>query len=385
MKRKIMTTLATLLALTLLLTACGQAAPGPAAIVPRKNGAVGSVLLSLNPEIEIEYDRNGIVVELEGLNEDGRDILLGYVRFEGKTVQQVMGELVEAIYASGKYQLEMDGNAKNIVIKLLEGSAYPSEEFLEEVAESIRLVVSTQGSTNQTVVVGKEDLNEKGLIGLEKAKELVLTQLGLTEADFTQKEYGLDDGVYELEFTVNGVEYEYDVHGYTGKILKAETETEEAPKPPSPTHPATAPPLSLAEAKALVFAQLDMTEADVKHLETDFEQGRFELEFTVNGVEYDVEVDAATGTIVKLEKELDNAPPLPPVVGNTDAPAPMTAEEVKALILSYMGFREDQIRQLEIEVDDGNFEVSFKLGNIEYEFEVDITGKILKSDWEHDD
>jgi uncharacterized membrane protein YkoI len=61
------------------------------------------------------------------------------------------------------------------------------------------------------MVVGAEDLDLQGRIGAEKAREIVLTQLGLTQADFTDGEYELDDGVYELEFTADGVEYEYEV------------------------------------------------------------------------------------------------------------------------------------------------------------------------------
>ncbi len=388
MKRKIMTTLATLLALTLLLTACGQVTPTPAA----DNGAVGSVLLSLNPEIEIEYDRNGIVVELEGLNQDGKDILLGYVSFEGKPVKQVMAELVEDIYASGAYQLELDGNAKNIVVKLLEGSEYPSEDFLEEVADSIRLVVADQGSTGETVVVDKTDLTEQGLIGLEKAKELVLAQLGLSEADFTNKEYELDDGIYELEFTVDGTEYEYKVHSITGKILKAEAAPDDDRPLPPVLPPVTAPPttapvttMTVEEAKAIVFAYLGIPAEQVSRLEVDFERGKFELEFVFDGMEYDIDVDTTTGAITKLHKEKDDDRPIPPTPTEPAAPAALTPEEIKTLIFAHLGITEDQVRQLEVEMDDGKFEVDFKVGNLEYEFEVDITGKILKIDKEIDD
>ena len=46
--------------------------------------------------------------------------------------------------------------------------------------------------------------------------------MGLTEAEVRDAEYDLDDGVYELEFKANGMEYEYAVNAVTGEIVKAE-------------------------------------------------------------------------------------------------------------------------------------------------------------------
>ncbi len=314
MKTKVLSILAAILALTLLLTACNQ----PITTLEEGKDAVGTLLLSINPEIEIEYDRNGLVIEVEGRNQDGKEILLSYQDFAGKTVKQVMTELVEAIYASGKYQLEMDGNDKNIVIKLEKGSAYPNDQFLEEIAECIRLVVESQGKQSEAVVVDKKDLTQQGFISLEKAKELVLTQLGLTEADFSYTEYKLDDGKYELEFHADGVEYEYEVDAVTGKILEVDVDTKPpvpaptvpAPQPSVPNSPATNPPaaagITLQEAKAIVFAHLGITEADILDAEFELDDGRYELDFQIGNVEYEIEVDAATGRILKLETEIDD-------------------------------------------------------------------------------
>ncbi len=184
----------------------------------------GAVLLSVNPEIEIEYDQRGLVLEVEGLNDDGRNIVGRYGDFSGKTCQAVLNELVQEIYSAGYFEKTVDGHDKNIVIKLENGSVSPDSTFLEDLARSIQETADACGITSAAMAVDQDDLDDRGYISLEKAKELALAQLGLQSAAFRDHSCKLDDGVYELEFTADGVTYEYEVHARTGKILEADTE-----------------------------------------------------------------------------------------------------------------------------------------------------------------
>ena len=198
-----------------LLTGCGFSQPF-------ESKSAGTVLLSVNPEIEVEYDNGGLVLEIEGINDDGKTIVAGFEDYKGKDCSTVVNELVKKIYESGYFSNTVDGHTKNIVLKLEEGSAYPDDDFLEKVAEGVRDAVKTCGITSETMTVREDDLDDDGRIGQDKAKELLLSQLGLTAASFNNHEYELDDGVYEFEFSVNGVEYEYEVDARTGKILEAD-------------------------------------------------------------------------------------------------------------------------------------------------------------------
>ncbi len=393
--KKLLIALAAILALTLALSACTPAAHAPSedglAAQPG-NGAVGTLLLSLNPEIEIEYNKEGLVVEIEGKNQDGKELLLTYKDFEGKEVKQAMAELVEAIYASGKFELKLEGNDKNIVVKLEEGSAYPDEKFLEEVAAAIRQVVAQQGKQSETVVVDQKDLNSKGLIGLEKAKELVLAQLGLDEADFVRKDYELDDGIYELEFTVGNTEYEYEVDGYTGKILKADVEHNDDWNQ-QPAEPPVSPAITLEEAKAIAFAHLGITEADTYNREYELDKGIYELSFHVGNTEYDVDIDAATGEILRADQEVENDR----YDGdrNDDVPTGttgITLEEAKAIAFAHLGITEADTHDRDYDLENGRYELSFHVGSTEYEIKIDAaTGEVLRVDqetenrWDDDD
>ena len=117
---------------TLLLTACGgtgtaalpQGAASPGTEAPATpSAAVGTVLLSVNPEIEMDYDASGNVVALTGLNADGQTVLASYTGYEGKSCATVAGELVAAMNTGGYFDSTIDGREKNIVLKLEQGSA----------------------------------------------------------------------------------------------------------------------------------------------------------------------------------------------------------------------------------------------------------------------
>ena len=227
------------MAAALTLTACGGSTtalpPGtdvqntPAATAPERPAAsVGTVLLSVNPEIEMDYDEAGNVVALTGLNTDGQAVLASYTGYEGKPCTTVVSELVGAMNAGGYFDATIDGHEKNIVLKLERGSAYPSDQFLNELAEAVRLVVETDQIGSQTVALDDDDYDDtygdKGYINAAAAQNLLSTQLGRNDLQFVEKDYDLDDGEYEVEFVMDGVEYEYEVNAVTGKVTEMDAE-----------------------------------------------------------------------------------------------------------------------------------------------------------------
>ena len=228
----------TVAALTLtILTACGSHS-GTAALsgssnttAPTQettNGIAGTVLLSVNPEIEMDYDDLGNVVALNALNDDGQSVLAGYTDYEGRPCTAVISDLVGQINAGGYFDATVGGHEKNIILKLERGSAYPNDQFLNDLAEAVRLVVEADQIGSQTVALDLDDYDDtygdRGYINASAAQSILATQLGRDDLQFVEKDYDLDDGEYEVEFVLDGVEYEYEVNAVTGKVTEMNAE-----------------------------------------------------------------------------------------------------------------------------------------------------------------
>ena len=61
------------------------------------------------------------------------------------------------------------------------------------------------------------------------SKQIALSHAGVGAATFTKVELDTEDGikVYEIEFKVGNVEYEYDINASNGAIIKSSSEIDD--------------------------------------------------------------------------------------------------------------------------------------------------------------
>ena len=229
LRRKLFAAVSSLaVASAVLLAGCGAPAQEGTALKE-----TGTLTLSVNPEIQIEYNKDGKVTALTGRNEDGKGIVEVYPDYIGKSCDEVLKDLIVEIHEAGFFVDDIDGNKKNIVLQLEPGSVLPSDDFLADMSASTQEAVKGLSLSSGIVTIDDDDYDPayakdgkpSPYITLEKAQEIALTQANVNASDavFDDKEFDHDDGtpVFELEFTANGNEYEYDIHAVTGKVMKA--------------------------------------------------------------------------------------------------------------------------------------------------------------------
>ena len=158
----------------------------------------------------------------------------------------------------------------------------------------------TAGQTQQAKPAGSTTStsgNSNAYIGLAKAKEIVLQKA--PGATIYKIELERDDGrvSYEGEARKGNVEYEFDIDAYTGTILSWETEQKGVGTTQSDSV------IGLEKAKSIVLSKLP--DGKIVEIELDYDDGRkiYEGEARKGNMEYDFEMDASTGTLLKWEAE----------------------------------------------------------------------------------
>ena len=172
-----------------------------------------------------------------------------------------------------------------------------------------------------------KDLAEAGApampIGMDVARTAAEEYAGTTAVDSVTAEVDpeLDESPahYEVELQTAWGEFEYLVDAYTGKVLSGQKDllttastpnetTKPSDQKPDPS--GTAQDIGYAKAKsiALNHAGVSENEAYDMDIELDDEDGIlvYEVEFKSGNMEYDYEINAATGAILKHESELDD-------------------------------------------------------------------------------
>lgn len=393
--KKMIKMLTVLLALTLLLAACGK--------TPTTDlGGSGTLTLMVNPEIRIHYDGDGNVTALEGKNDDARQLLEAYTGYEGKACSIVLDELLRRIHQAGYFVEDIDGGKKTVVLQLEPGSAVPQENFLQNMGKTMQNTVNSLNAGSGVVTIDDRDYDlsygdTSPYITLQKAEEIALSHAGLTSATFKDKEFDLEDGapVYELEFTQDQVKYEYLIDALSGKVLKSEKEALSGSQTQQPTTPVTPAPtyITLQQAVdiALNHAGLKADQVTFEDREFDIDDGAaaYKLEFKTDSAEYEYEIDAVTGKILDVEMDSHKTPgATKPAATKPTESKSVTLDEAKKIALEHAGVKaaDATFEKAELNKEDGVYELEFFTSTYEYDYEINAaSGKVVKSEKEKQD
>ncbi len=234
----------------------------------------------------------------------------------------------------------------------------------------------------------------QGRISAEEAKNAALKHAGYTAEEVydLKAELDLERGVevYDVSFDVEGYDFDYEINSTTGEILRSDKERDsDVPATKRTEQPAGTVTADAAKSTALKHAGYTVEEVYDLKAELDLEHGAevYDVCFLVDGYEFDYEISASTGEILRSEKEPDSD--APKGKRNADATEYITSDEAFEKALAKAGLAKTDVYDAEAELDfehgSAMYEVSFKSGGYEYEYKIDaVTGDILKSERERD-
>ena len=265
---------------------------------------------------------------------------------------------------------------------------------------------------------GSQTASTADYIGIDAAKEAALSDAGVSADGAEFSTAGLDsrNGVfyYAVDFTENGVNYEYDIAALTGVVIErakapaaggpggagaetaAASETappagEAAAQVPASTSPAgsqetgSGGPITEAEARAIALSQAGLTEADVRFIESKKDrhdgQSVFEVEFdALTGEEYSYDIREADGAIVSYDYDSDRNPSV-----NSSGSGMLSEDQIRETVLSRVPGASAADVRLWLDEDDDRYQYEGQLiwDGMEYEFKIDAySGSVLE--WEAD-
>lgn len=183
-----------------------------------KNGYIdelaNSILISVdNPNsAESEALRQKIVDELNAFINSGNNI---------SVVSQSITSSSDKESLANSYGISV--GKLELIEKLIDkNNLYTYEELKSLSINELNLLL---GSTTENVTTSGT-ASDKSYIGKDKALEIALSDAGVSSVTWSEVEMDYDDGfmTYEVEFTYNNREYDYEINAITGDILESNRE-----------------------------------------------------------------------------------------------------------------------------------------------------------------
>ena len=322
----------------------------------RANAVASVVSLDVNPSIELKVNRSEKVLVCTPLNEDAKAILADMSNgadLKGAKLDVAVNAIVGSLVRNGY----LNSISSAIMISVEDKDTARAEKLQRELTSTVDGVLQTseakasvltqtltqdagleQQARENSISTGKaalvnrvlalnatlkfdalaklsveelKDLAEAGApampIGMDAARTAAEEYAGTTAVDSVTAEVDpeLDESPahYEVELHTAWGEFEYLVDAYTGKVLSGQKNLLTAASK-------TVQDVGYAKAKsiALNHAGVSENEAYDMEIELDDEDGKlvYEIEFKSGNMEYDYEINAATGAILKHEAEIDD-------------------------------------------------------------------------------
>ena len=376
-----------------------------------QNNTVASVVsLDVNPSVTLNVNAKETVLSAVPVNEDGGDILAG-MDLTGVQLDVAMNAIVGALLTNGY----VDELANSILITVEDDDAGRGARLQQELtdqADAILANTSVNGAILSQTIQNSQQLQElSDTYGITTGKAaLIQTIVDNGNSLHTFEELvGLSINDLNLLYTsLITVPAEPSTgDGTSGSGTAAEP----APAIQSSGQASDSAYIGVEAAKSAAFAHagLDASQVTMGEVDFDYEDGRmvYELEFYANGAEYEYDIDASTGAVVKSSQEggrtqTGSGAGSGGASGNVSSGAgsgtaqsgaggtatDIGSEAALAAALSHAGVSQDQVYDLEVkrEYDDGRleYEIEFKTGGWEYEYTISAAdGAIL--DYERDD
>ena len=332
---------------------------------------VNFLAIDLNPSIEIQTNRLDKVVSLKASNADAKKLLEGY-KLTDRDLDDVIEDLVDRMIYFGY----LDGKNDDILITVQDNKL--SAPLLKKVNQSIQGYLDHRnlqvGILNQLVKITDDDRTVAEESKISAGKLAMIRRLLDDSDDLEDIAKFADVSVSQLVAYAN--ENKIDL----GDLLIDWDDVDDLPSNHAPSDKV----ISLDRAKKIALEKAPSGAAlvEISLDDDDDRDGRahYEGEVRKGNTEYEFEIDAYTGKVIKWEADEKSV--------SSSSKDYISLDRAKKIALekapSGTALVEISLDNDDDDWDDrAHYEGEMRNGNIEYEFKIDAyTGEILK--WETD-
>lgn len=332
--------------------------------------AAAIIGLDVNPSIQLSVDDDGKVIEASAVNKDGEKILddmslagtdmkVAANAIVGSMLQQgFLNDISNSILVSvqakdsakgtslqeelssslnqylGSYALSAAvmgqcitddseiaafaaengiSEGKAYLIKTLAASdSRLTEAGLLKLSTQELILLASEKSSDKTPAVSYGEVNKSQYIGKDKALNIALAKAGLKKSQISgcAVEFECDDGniTYDIEFYCGSAEYEFEIDATTGNIIEYETDGDgyEGSHHKNSADNSGSKYIGRSRAKEIALAKAGLTASQIHDYEIELDDGEYEIDFKYQNMEYEVDIDAKTGRVLKFDKEYDD-------------------------------------------------------------------------------
>ena len=375
--------------------------------------------IDVNPGVEIITNKNNKVIDILSTNNDGKAVIDG-MNLKNSELKVAVNALIGSMVQKGYIENDNTG----ILVTVRNNNQDRADKVKAEVLDDINFALYKNDV--QAAVINQTLKNTKNADKFARennvsiGKSVFVLNLAAKDSTLDARELAkmrvsdIADLVVKKGIDIRDiVDYDYD-DSIWENIADAIKDIDENANKASAINTvalsSTKKQIGVEGAKQIALAHAKVALKDVTFIkaEIDYEDGIkvYDIDFYSGNVEYDYEINAATGSILSVDWDIEDysipapepaptevpapapAPTAAPSPTQPAAPSTISAERAKQIALSHAGVGGASFIKVELDTDDGVqvYEIEFKVGNVEYEYDINaISGEIISSKSEVDD
>ena len=327
------------------------------------------ITLDVNPSLNIIVDAADKVIEVQPLNDDARTVI-GDMDFAGSDLDVTVNALIGSMLMNGY----LDDIRNSILVSVANGDTAKAESLQQQVSDMINSAVGEGGFEasvlTQTVTYTSETASLAQQYGISEGKAELILKVVAADPTLTVESLA--------PLSVNDISLIASSRGLSdSSVSQTGTASSKAY-------------ISVDDAKSAAYAHAGVSASDVTFVKTDFDSEHgvmvYEVEFYAGSVEYEYDINAQTGEVVKYSRESKTAV-IPSTSTTTTSGSYIGEAAAKTAALSHAGVSEADVcwLQADFDRDDGVYvyELEFSANGLKYDYNVNaLTGEIVKFEQE---